>query len=79
MAPRLYIFAFIALGVFGAALLLSARADTSTSTVAAEYGPADAKNTPIDERDVPPRPVRRARSSTSMPYFSFAQSLTPRS
>ncbi|HGM4744516.1 hypothetical protein [Stenotrophomonas maltophilia] len=39
----------------------------------------DAIATPAGKADSSPPPPRRLHSSLSMPYFSFAQPLTPRS
>ncbi|HCT25385.1 MAG TPA: hypothetical protein DIW85_04120 [Stenotrophomonas sp.] len=39
----------------------------------------DATVSPAGNADSPPPPPRRLHSSLSMPYFSFAQPLTPRS
>ncbi|MGF6419405.1 hypothetical protein ABH900_002915 [Stenotrophomonas sp. AN71] len=39
----------------------------------------DATVSPASIADPPPPPPRRLHSSLSMPYFSFAQPLTPRS
>lgn len=42
-------------------------------------GAQDAIATPAGNADSSPPPPRRLHSSLSMPYFSFAQPLTPRS
>ncbi|HEY0333474.1 MAG TPA: hypothetical protein VGC74_07160 [Stenotrophomonas sp.] len=51
-----------------------------TTDTGADYGvsEADEENAATTPEQAP-RPVRRARSSLSMPYFSFAQALRPRS
>lgn len=51
---------------------------SDTATGAFE-GPQDAGVTKAGTADGAPTPPRRLHSSLSMPYFSFAQSLNPRS
>ena len=73
-----YLLALTAAG----ALLLGACAEQSGRTPpGAEYGVIDAKDEGQTQDAAPStqRPARRARSSMSMPFFSFAQSMTPRS
>ncbi|MBB4125129.1 hypothetical protein GGR77_000400 [Xanthomonas translucens] len=41
----------------------------------ADYGASE----PQEDSRAPPAPVRRMRASLSMPYFSFAHTLRPRS
>jgi hypothetical protein len=50
-----------------------------TSATGAFEGPQDAEVIEAGTADGAPTPPRRLHSSLSMPYFSFAQSLNPRS
>lgn len=63
------------IGWFG---LPAGDARTPAGTGAFE-GPQDAGVIEAGTADGAPRPPRRLHSSLSMPYFSFAQSLNPRS
>ncbi len=65
--------AFMASGWLGA---VSGRATDTSVDYGAEETDKDNATTP----EAPPaRQVRRLRSSLSMPYFSFAQAVSPRS
>lgn len=66
----------------GAVLLstgcLGAASGRVTDTGAA-YGASEADQENATPPEAPARPLRRQRASMSMPYFSFAQVLRPRS
>jgi hypothetical protein len=44
-----------------------------------DYGASETDQENATPPETPARPVRRQRASMSMPYFSFAQVLRPRS
>ncbi len=70
-----------ALTATGALLLLGCSASLQSGRAdARDYAPEIA-GVEQDANDLPQakRPARRMRTSLSMPYFSFAQSLNPRS
>lgn len=65
-----------------AALLLGGSLRSVEAAPAPPAAPAMADAVPAAQEPSPParpRPARRMRASLSMPYFSFAQSLTSRS
>lgn len=70
-----------ALFAFGALLLLGCTASERSGMPDADYGALQAGGEPDAEasRATRAQPARRVRASLSMPYFSFAQSLNPRS
>lgn len=68
----------------GTAVLATGRLDSAPGMVkdtGADYGVSAAaeENASAPPQDETARSVRRARTSLSMPYFSFAQALRPRS
>ncbi|MBN6148746.1 hypothetical protein JR065_00200 [Xanthomonas sp. AmX2] len=66
-----------ALVVVGALLSVSWVGAERSHGRSPDYGASEPQE---DSREsAPPRPARRMRTSLSMPYFSFAQSLRPRS
>jgi hypothetical protein len=68
--------------LFGAVLLsagcLGAASGRVTDT-GADYGALETDQENATPVETAPRPARRQRASLSMPYFSFAQVLRPRS
>lgn len=64
----------------GALFLLGCAAPTESGrSTTPDYGVVQADEAPDAEAPRQKRPTRRMRASLSMPYFSFAQSLNPRS
>jgi|GEM_PF-285719 len=68
----------------GSAVLAAGRLEPASGLVkdtGADYGVSAAaeENAASSPQEPAPRPARRARTSLSMPYFSFAQALRPRS
>lgn len=65
----------------GTLLLLGCSAAPGTGPVQSRDYAAEVAGDEQDANDLPKakRPVRRMRTSLSLPYFSFAQSLNPRS
>ncbi|HYG05804.1 MAG TPA: hypothetical protein VD865_05265 [Stenotrophomonas sp.] len=67
----------------GTAVLAAGRLESAPGTVkdtGVDYGVSAAAEENADApQEQAARPVRRARTSLSMPYFSFAQALRPRS
>ncbi len=68
----------------GSAVLAAGRLEPAPGTVkdtGADYGVSAAaeENAATPTQEEAPRTTRRARTSLSMPYFSFAQALRPRS
>ncbi|MBD3827440.1 MULTISPECIES: hypothetical protein [Stenotrophomonas] len=68
--------ALLLLGWFGTPASDDAGSSAGSGAFA---GPQDAGVIEAGTADGAPRPPRRLHSSLSMPYFSFAQSLNPRS
>jgi hypothetical protein len=66
----------------GSALLSAGWLGTAsgrTTDTGADYGVSEANEENAATPEETPRPARRGRTSLSMPYFSFAQALRPRS
>lgn len=70
-----------ALMATGTLLLLGCAASLGSGRAAAKDYAAEVAGDEQDANDISKtkRPARRMRTSLSMPYFSFAQSLNPRS
>jgi hypothetical protein len=79
MCHSLRKYTFLAMTAAGTLLLQGCAGLGHGAASTSEYGAAGAEEEQEARNSSPKRSQRRARSSLSMPYFSFAQPLTPRS